>query len=240
MEAQSKRLWIVTLSSVAVTVLFLVVIYFNMFVRVVLAGLPTLIVLLIALALSVTGLRLTKRVSSGPSRRVGFVANASALVLVLLIILGLGAMFGAAPIERFLSFLRSPANRAIQEEDIRESVFRYRMDLPYGERLFFLSIDGKDPSDTFMARFANADRKVKKASQSYFKETTPRTGLRDRSTDEPGVALAVGTISWLSLNRVEVRGSMYCGSLCADGGIYRLSKKDGRWLVDGYKEEWVS
>lgn len=87
-----------------------------------------------------------------------------------------------------------------------------------------------------MSRFANADRKVKKASQSYFKEDQ----LRDRSTDEHGVWFSVGAISWLSLDRVEASGGMYCGSLCADGGTYRLRKKDGRWVVDGYKEDWVS
>ena len=137
-------------------------------------------------------------------------------------------------------FLRSSAGRAIQEDDIRESVFRYRMDHPHREGPFFLSIDGKDPSDTFMARFASADQKVKKASQSYFKSTLPRTGLRDRSTDEHGVWFSVGAISWLSLDRVEASGGMYCGSLCADEGIYRLRKKDGHWVVESYKISVIS
>lgn len=240
MEAQSRRLRIVTLSNVAITILFVVVIYFAMFVRVVLAAWPTLILLLIGLGLSVTGLRFTKRVVSRTPRRVAFVVNGCALALDSVIILGLGAMFAVAPMERFLSFLRSSADRAIQEDDIRESVFRYRLDHPHREGPFFLSIDGKDPSDTFMARFASADRKVKKASQSYFKSTLPRTGLRDRSTDEHGVWFSVGAISWLSLDRVEVGGGMYCGSLCADGGIYRLKKKAGRWEVESYEEKWVS
>lgn len=147
---------------------------------------------------------------------------------------------GCDSIPSSLSFLRSPADRAIQEDDIRESVFRYRMDHPHRDGPFFLSIDGKDPSDTFMARFANADRKVKKASQSYFKSTLPRTGLRDRSTDEHGVWFSVGAISWLSLDRVEASGGMYCGSLCADGGIYRLRKKNGHWVVESYEVHIVS
>jgi hypothetical protein len=239
-EAQSKRLWIVTLSNVAVTILFIVVIYGAVFARVLLAGRPTFILLLIGLALSVTGLRFTKRVVSRTPRRVAFVVNGCALALDSLIILGLGTMFAVAPMERFLSFLRSPADRAIQEDDIRESVFRYRMDYPHRDGPFFLSIDGKDPSDTFMARFANPDRKVKKASQSYFRKDLPHGRLCDRSTEEPGVAFSVSTISWLSLDRVEVGGNMYCGGLCADGGIYRLRKKGGRWVVDDYKVRWVS
>ena len=240
MEAQSKRLWIVALSNVAVTILFIVVIYFGMFVRVVLAGGPTFILLLTCLGLSVTGLRFTKRVEPSTSRRATFVVNVCALALDSLIILGLGTMFAVAPVERFLSFLRSPADRAIQEDAIRESVFRYRMDVPHRDLAFFLNIDGKDPSDTFMARFDKADRKVKKASQSYFKRDPSGLWLRDRTTGEPGVELSVSTINWLSVYRVEVSGGMYCGGLCADGGIYRLSKKGGRWVVESYEEHWVS
>lgn len=228
-----------TLSNIAVTILLLVVIYFAMFVRVMLAAWPTCL-LLIGLALSVTGLRLTKRVVTSTSRRVAFVVNGSALALDSLIVLGLGTMFSAAPMERFLSFLRSPADRAIQEDDIRESVFRYRMDHPQGDGPFFLSIDGKDPSDTFMARFANSDRKVKKASQSYFKKDPPPGWLRDRSTNEQGVSFLVGSISWIAPDRVEVRGGMYCGGLCADAGTYRLEKKRERWVVTEYKVEMVS
>ena len=130
---------------------------------------------------------------------------------------------------------RSPIDRAIQEDDIRESVFRYRMDNPHRDGPFFLSINGKDPSDTFMARFANADRKVKKTSQSYFKKDPFPGWLRDRSTDEQGVSFSVGAISWLSPERVEVGGDMYCGGLCADAGKYRLEKKQGRWVVVEYK-----
>jgi hypothetical protein len=239
-EAHSKRLWIVTLSNVAVTILFIVVIYGAVFVRVLLAGRPTFILLLIGLALSVTGLRFTKRVVSRTPRRVAFVVNGCALALDSLIILGLGTVFAEAPIERFLSSLRSPADRAIQEDDIRESVFRYRMGYPKRNCPFFLSIDGKDPSDAFMRRFAALGRTVKKESESYFKKDQSNRWLRDRSTGEEGVAFSVGPISWLSSDRVEVSGGMYCGILCADGGVYRLKKKEGHWVVDEYKEQWVS
>ena len=135
---------------------------------------------------------------------------------------------------------RSPVDRAIQEDNIRESVFRYRMDQSRSGGPFFLNIDGKDPSDTFMARFAKADRKVKKASQSYFRWDSSGGFLRDRSTDALGMSFSVSSISWLSPERVEVRGGMYCGALCADVGKYRLEKKDGQWTVIEYKVEMVS
>jgi hypothetical protein len=145
---------------------------------------------------------------------------------------------GCASIPKSLSFSRSPADRAIQEDNIRESVFRYRIEQVKGNGPFFLSIDGKDPSDAFMARFATLKKKIKKASGSYIKKELLE--LRDRETDEKAISYSVGSISWMSLDRVEVRGGMYCGGLCADGGIYRLTKKDGRWVVESYEVQVVS
>lgn len=137
-------------------------------------------------------------------------------------------------------FSRSPIDRSIQEDDIRESVVRYRIAVLKSNGPFFLSINGNDPSDTFLKRFAASGKTVKKASESYFKKDPFPGWLRDRSTDEKGMTFSVGSISWLSPDRVEVSGGMYCGGLCADGGIYGLKKKEGHWVVEGYKVQMVS
>src|SRR5208282_4858605 len=147
---------------------------------------------------------------------------------------------GCASIPQPLLSPRSPVDRPIQEDDIRESVFRYRMDLPKRNCPFFLSIDGKDPNDAFMRRFAALKTPVKKGSGSYFKKEPFPGWLLDRSNNERAISFSVGTISWMSLDRVEVRGGMYCGGLCADAGIYELRKKNGRWVVEEYKVEMVS
>jgi len=139
----------------------------------------------------------------------------------------------------FLS--RSPTDRAIEEDDIRESIFRYRIEGAKSSGPFFLTINGEDPSETFMARFAISNKiAVKKASGSYFKEQPSPGWLRDRSTDKEAIYFSVGSISWMSLDRVEVRGGMYCGGRCADAGIYRLRKKKDRWVVDQYDVQMVS
>ncbi len=138
----------------------------------------------------------------------------------------------------FLS--RSPADRAIEEDDIRESVFRYRIEGAKSKGPFFLSINGKDPSETFMARFATSNKIVKKVSGSYFNKDAFPGWLRDRSTDQQGVSFSVGSVSWPSTDRVEVRGRMYCGGLCADAGIYRLRKMKGLWVEDQYEIQMVS
>jgi hypothetical protein len=135
---------------------------------------------------------------------------------------------------------QSQVDRVPEEDNIRECIFRYRMDEYKSSGPFFLRINGKDPSDSFMARFASSKNQVKKASQSYFKKDPFPGSLRDRSTDEQGILFSVSSLSWLSPDRAEVRGGMYCGGLCADAGVYRLEKKGARWVVVEYKVEMVS
>jgi len=145
-----------------------------------------------------------------------------------------------ASIPKRILISRAPSDRAIQEDDIREAVFRYGIERTQGNRSIFLNIDGKDPSDTFMARFSKSDPPVKKASGSYFKENPFPGWLRDRSTDERAVSLSVGPISWISVDKVEARGGEYCGGLCGQWGIYRLRKKGGRWEVEQYEMRAIS
>lgn len=83
-EAQSKRVWIVTLANIAFICLWLRAFDWDWLFSI----LP-----FIGLALSVTGLRFTTRVESRASRRFAFVVNGCALVLDLVIILALATSF---------------------------------------------------------------------------------------------------------------------------------------------------
>jgi hypothetical protein len=106
MDARSKWLWTVTLANIVVASLLLLVIYAMMVALAVLApeitGWPLFILLLISLALSITGLRFAKGVVSRASRLVASVLNGGALALDLLIILGLAAIFFGSTREQFL------------------------------------------------------------------------------------------------------------------------------------------
>jgi len=62
------------------------------------------------------------------------------------------------------------ARTAQTEDDIREAVFRLRMDRIDKNVPIFLTVDGRDPSDSFIARFSKLNRVVKKASQSYVQQ----------------------------------------------------------------------
>jgi hypothetical protein len=63
-------------------------------------------------------------------------------------------------------FAKQSPDRAVEEHNVREAVFRYRMIGWKSKGPFFLSIDGKDPIDSFMARFASSKMTVKKESIS--------------------------------------------------------------------------
>ncbi len=84
MEAQSKRLWIVTLANIAVV---------SLWIRTLDRDWLLYILPLIGLVLSVTGLRFTKGVVSRASRRVASVVNGCALALDLVILLSLAMKF---------------------------------------------------------------------------------------------------------------------------------------------------
>jgi hypothetical protein len=134
-----------------------------------------------------------------------------------------------------ITFFSKPADHVAQENDIWEAVFQYRIDSMGSDFPFFLSIDGKDPSDSFMARFASSRAHVKKDSGSYYAKEPSPGSLRDRSTGEKAVSLSAGPVTWISSDRVELRGGMYCGVLCADAGIYSLAKRNGLWTVEQYE-----
>jgi hypothetical protein len=129
--------------------------------------------------------------------------------------------------------------RNVQEEDIREAVFRDLIDWKKVKRPVFLRLESKDPSDAFMARFTNSAVPVYKASAACFDQRTLR-GPIDQSTGETGLILSVGSIRWIAGDRVEAKAVLSCGYLCGQGGVYQLIKRRGRWTADTYTNKFFN
>jgi hypothetical protein len=125
--------------------------------------------------------------------------------------------------------------RRSEEDRIREAVFRDLIGSTVRWHVF-LTIDGNDPSDKFMAQFADLKPAVKKAAEA---ECTIR-GCFDRSTGERGVVLSVSSIHWSFGDRVEVEGGFHCGPLCGSGGVFEVMKNSGHWGVEWYRKHWDS
>jgi hypothetical protein len=126
------------------------------------------------------------------------------------------------------------SDRKLQEAAIHDAVFQDWIESHKVKCPVFLRVDGKDPNDDFMARFANSERAVNKASEAYFDHSTLR-GPLDRSTGRRGILLSASSIKWLFGDRIEVNFSENCGLLCGRGDVYQLVKQHGRWTVEGSK-----
>jgi len=132
------------------------------------------------------------------------------------------------------------AVRAVQEDDIREAIFRYEMKDHRSPNVVFLSINNQEPSDAFMSRFSDVKLSVKKWSAIAPAKEPLQRWINDRETGKPGVALSVGKITWTSDHGVVVAGGYYCGSLCAGGGDFYVTFKDGRWVVEKFDIKVIS
>ena len=154
-----------------------------------------------------------------------------------------------------------PSDKVAQEQDIREAVLRKEMgdwirDAEKGEKeaknpnekgvaamlnfdVFFISIDGKDPSNEFMRRFSDVPRVMKKVSQSKIRKNVIAPVV-DKKTGQRGIIFSADEIDWLDKDTVEVGGGYQCAGLCSSGVRYGLKRENGKWIVKGAKTLFMS
>jgi hypothetical protein len=153
------------------------------------------------------------------------------------------------------------AKHAAQEEEIRGAVIRYQMEgwardgdnnerdakdkrdkaiaKQLNSRIFFVSINGKDPSDEFLKRFQDIPRIVKKRSRA--KMNSPHMEwVTDKDTHRPGIIFSADEIRWTKENEVEVDGGYHCGGLCAAGDVFTVRFKGEKWTVIQASLKWIS
>jgi hypothetical protein len=159
-------------------------------------------------------------------------------------------------------FCQGPAidTKVGDEQDVYAAVIRHQMEewVKQGEKsvaeakdedekliakrlnfeIFFVSIEGKDPSDDFINRFRDIPRTIKKAS-SEEPNKGPHTPV-DKSTHRTGIIFSAHTIRWLGRDSAEVEGGYYCGGLCAAGITFKVKRENGKWSVKGSHMKWIS
>jgi hypothetical protein len=99
-----------------------------------------------------------------------------------------------------------------------------------------ISVNGKDPSPEFLARFKDEKRIFRPASE---------VRLESRKEASPPRALGIiifssEHIKWLAKDSVDVEGGYYCGPLCASGNVFHLRKESGKWQVVKAEMQWIS
>jgi hypothetical protein len=150
--------------------------------------------------------------------------------------------------------------QAKEEQDIYTAVIRYQMenwirssekneseaksdgDKAIARRLnfkvFFVSIDGHDPSDELMSRLSDLPRTIKKAS--FEKPAKGPHGPTDKVTGKTGIVFSAHTIRWSGKDSAELEGGYYCGGLCAAEYTFKVKREDGKWVVQSSRMSWIS
>jgi hypothetical protein len=125
--------------------------------------------------------------------------------------------------------------RAAQEENIRESVFRYQFgNVALIFAYHFIAIDGKNPSEAFLQRFRDNSPPVRPISEAE-RVKKPMKMVVSKDDQKQGVIFYQGPIKWNSDTKVDVEGRFECGDTCDElSGVYHVSLQDGHWVVDSF------
>ena len=126
-------------------------------------------------------------------------------------------------------------------DDAREAALRYMFvhNASMQQRkaaVHCLTIEGKDPTDTFVARFAELAPPVKKASECT---ASAEDGVHDKTTGARGLIFRVAATR-VRGEAAEIDGGYYEAGLSASWNTYYLEKKDGRWMVVKDVMHWIS
>jgi hypothetical protein len=106
-------------------------------------------------------------------------------------------------------------------------------------RVYFVSVNGKDPTDDFLKRLQDIPRNIKKASEG--KQTKRFPGwVVDKKTKQPGIVFSANEIRWINDNEVEVEGGYHCGGLCASGDVFTVGCDGGKWKMLSVRMKWIS
>lgn len=133
------------------------------------------------------------------------------------------------------------AEKTAAEQNALEAVLRYQFQhnasgQQADVKVFCVTLDGADPDDAFLQRFAGQRVPVRKASDC----NTNEHGVSDRATGVSGLQLNAGRLSWINEDEVTVDGGYYEASLSASGNTFRLKKQAQGWTVVETIEHWIS
>ncbi len=106
-------------------------------------------------------------------------------------------------------------------------------------RFFFVSINGKDPSDDLIKRFGDIPRTIKKVSASEISKKQ-RMAVIDKATGARGIIFSADGIRWLDADSVEVEGGYHCDGLCGAGVTFKLRRENGKWVLKSAGMRWIS
>ena len=138
-----------------------------------------------------------------------------------------------------------PVSIDTNRDDIAEAVFRHQLFWAKAGA-YYLEIDGGDPSEEFLRRFADLPVRIKAASEAQRPRWNggdfDRSYVTDKETGMPGTIFRVESVrrSWKNPCTVAVKGGYYCGVLAASGNTYWVAWLGGQWTVVDEFMHWIS
>lgn len=150
-------------------------------------------------------------------------------------------MLNTIPFCRFvliiLAMLVTVAGQKSEQKDefdpgIVESVFRYQITQCAENtslKVFLLSLQGRDPSDELMKRFAEDSVSVKTRSALAMSEATNE--FIDKESGKFAALLSIDKLKFLPDGSAEVEGSCGYADWAARAYKYSLVREEKRWIV---------
>jgi hypothetical protein len=141
-------------------------------------------------------------------------------------------------------------DRATQELDILESVYRYQFEHNFSGRssssfeYVFLSRGGSsrvdnDPPAELLARFAGNSPPVEPWSACEIGRDGG-SGVTLKYLGGRGIIFRLDHVRWIDDETVDVDGGYYVSSRGSSGNTYRAKLQGGRWVVVNDEQHWVS
>lgn len=141
------------------------------------------------------------------------------------------------------------ASNAQERDSIMKAVFRHMCqpkpveedvshDVNRVHKVYFIGLGGSiDPSLEFLGGLSDLAAPVKPISAGEWRNFF----IYDRISGQRGAAFYVMSITMISKDEADVEGMIHPGGgLSASGPVYRVIRKEGRWVIAGARLKWVS
>ncbi len=130
-----------------------------------------------------------------------------------------------------------PAPWGTPEDAVREAAFRHLFannasGKQQSAAVYFLSVEGADPSAALLARFSGHSPPVRQASRCA---PDPDTGVRDEDTGESGLLFSVDDVAFETPDRAVVGTRYYEAGLSAATYRTTLVRRGGEWVVTDHE-----
>lgn len=117
-------------------------------------------------------------------------------------------------------------------ESIAEVVFRWQLFWNKQEKVCFLLLNGREPSEKLFAKFK--EQKGPRVQRSDRKKRDDYGRIIDSDSGDVAEIISIGPITWVSKTEVDVRSNVYDGDV--GEYVHRLTLNGGKWTIKEWRD----